>query len=287
MNPKTRVIVLILIMVLVVAFAEVITISILYNTSVNGTRERLQETVKSHARLVEAVARADQKHIRNNSISVREITLSQIREAHSHYEQFSKSGEFTLSNRVGDKIVFLMRHKHLNMNIPKPVSWNSNLAEPMRLALSGESGTIIGLDYKGVKVLAAFEPVSELDLGIVAKIDLSEIRKPFLMAALISGLGAVIMIFIGACCFIKITNPIIEKLKTKVTELNSELNELRGILPICSYCKKIRNDEGSWDQVEVYVKQRADVQFSHGICPDCFEEHFSDFGKEGDAFKDS
>ena len=50
-----------------------------------------------------------------------------------------------------------------------------------------------------------------------------------------------------------------------------EIRTLRGILPICSYCKKIRNDEGYWDHVETYVSAHTDAKFSHGICPTCFD----------------
>lgn len=77
----------------------------------------------------------------------------------------------------------------------------------MRRALSGQSGTVISLDYRGEKVLAAHEPVGELNLGIVAKVDLAEIRAPFIRAMLLSGLVAVVLIMLGAGLFFRITNP--------------------------------------------------------------------------------
>jgi DNA-binding response OmpR family regulator len=49
-----------------------------------------------------------------------------------------------------------------------------------------------------------------------------------------------------------------------------EIRTLRGIMPICSYCKKIRDDEGYWSQVEQYVSAHTEAEFSHGICPTCF-----------------
>lgn len=52
---------------------------------------------------------------------------------------------------------------------------------------------------------------------------------------------------------------------------------LRGLLPICSHCKKIRDDQGQWHAVETYVQERADVDFSHGICPDCLNRHYPNF----------
>ncbi|MDM8551756.1 response regulator [Desulfobacterales bacterium HSG2] len=48
---------------------------------------------------------------------------------------------------------------------------------------------------------------------------------------------------------------------------------LQGFLPICSYCKKIRNDQNYWQQLETYFSTHSDVQFSHGICPECYEKH--------------
>ncbi len=52
----------------------------------------------------------------------------------------------------------------------------------------------------------------------------------------------------------------------------NEVKTLRGIIPICSYCKKIRNDEGAWDILEAYFCKHSDAAFSHGICPDCYQE---------------
>jgi hypothetical protein len=55
-----------------------------------------------------------------------------------------------------------------------------------------------------------------------------------------------------------------------------ELNVLKGILPICSHCKRIRTDEGDWSQVEVYVRRHSEADFSHSICPDCERDMYGD-----------
>lgn len=63
-------------------------------------------------------------------------------------------------------------------------------------------------------------------------------------------------------------------LAERVQELEKALTrvkQLRGLLPICSYCKRIRNDDNYWEQVEQYIAEHSDVQFSHGICPTCYE----------------
>ena len=50
------------------------------------------------------------------------------------------------------------------------------------------------------------------------------------------------------------------------------MNTLRGLLPICASCKKVRNDTGYWEQIESYVRSHYNAEFSHGICPTCFAE---------------
>jgi methyl-accepting chemotaxis protein len=62
-----------------------------------------------------------------------------------------------------------------------------------------------------------------------------------------------------------------ETINQLVTSL-AEIKTLRGIIPICASCKQIRDDEGAWSQVESYVRDHSDAEFSHGICPDCSEK---------------
>lgn len=60
----------------------------------------------------------------------------------------------------------------------------------------------------------------------------------------------------------------------KLSEAREEIKTLQGLLPICSYCKRIRDDQGYWRQLEAYISARTNVVFSHGICPLCIEEHY-------------
>ena len=65
--------------------------------------------------------------------------------------------------------------------------------------------------------------------------------------------------------------------QTLIEELQHAIDHIRtlkGILPICASCKKVRDDEGYWQQVESYQAEHTDVQFSHGICPDCIRRHY-------------
>ncbi|MGD8240727.1 MAG: response regulator [Armatimonadota bacterium] len=64
-------------------------------------------------------------------------------------------------------------------------------------------------------------------------------------------------------------------LADRVRELEdalSQVKQLRGLLPICSYCKRIRDDRNYWQQVDSYIATHTEAQFTHGICPDCIED---------------
>ncbi len=71
-----------------------------------------------------------------------------------------------------------------------------------------------------------------------------------------------------------------EQLISELREALREIKELRGILPICSHCKKIRDDAGYWRQVENYIQDRTDAQFTHSICPDCLKKYYPDIADD-------
>jgi len=71
------------------------------------------------------------------------------------------------------------------------------------------------------------------------------------------------------------------RIKQRTAELKSseaEIQTLKGIIPICSYCKNIRNDDGAWDKLEEYITRHSDAQFSHGACPKCLTKALEEAG---------
>jgi hypothetical protein len=69
-----------------------------------------------------------------------------------------------------------------------------------------------------------------------------------------------------------------EELAAKVAELEAareNIDVLSGLIPICAHCKKVRDDQGYWEQVDLYIRKHAPVEFSHGICPDCLTKHYA------------
>lgn len=72
------------------------------------------------------------------------------------------------------------------------------------------------------------------------------------------------------------------ELITSLQESLARVNVLSGLLPICAACKKIRDDQGYWTQIEAYIRDHSDAQFTHGMCPECTKEWFSDTKPEKD-----
>ncbi len=219
MTGRRRIFLILLIMTAVSFALVAISVSFLYNTALKEEQERLVETAQSQARLIEAVARFDSRYSRNYPEGPEMATLSQIEDAHRQYKGFGETGEFTLARLENDNIIFLLSHRHSDLDHPRPVPFKSDIAEPMTRALSGQSGTMVGHDYRGELVLAAYEPVNELGFGIVAKIDLSEIQAPFKMAIAVT-LGISVLVILGGVYLVyRVSNPIIRLLENRSSEL--------------------------------------------------------------------
>ena len=68
----------------------------------------------------------------------------------------------------------------------------------------------------------------------------------------------------------------LEQANKKLQLALSEVKTLSGLLPICTSCKKIRDDKGYWNQIESFIRDRSEAEFSHGICPDCAKKLYPD-----------
>ena len=68
-----------------------------------------------------------------------------------------------------------------------------------------------------------------------------------------------------------------ERLIIELRDALAKIKTLSGLLPICTSCKKIRDDKGYWEQVEVYIRDRSEAEFSHGLCPECLKKNYPEF----------
>jgi hypothetical protein len=69
--------------------------------------------------------------------------------------------------------------------------------------------------------------------------------------------------------------------RNELQEALSEIKTLSGLLPICASCKKIRDDKGYWNQIEAYIRDRSEAEFSHSICPECAKRLYSELAQNG------
>jgi PAS domain S-box-containing protein len=170
------------------------TLYLLYETAFEQQKRRLLEMVTSQKLLIESIDKFNQELVmEGGSFSV---TLSQIQRAYKRFEGLGDTGEILLGTIEKDGIRFLSKQRH---DGEKAISLGLRLknAEPMKKALSGMTGAITGLDYRRKMVLAAYTPIASLNLGLVAKVDLDEIRAPFIQAGLYGASFAVFLVLIG------------------------------------------------------------------------------------------
>jgi hypothetical protein len=73
------------------------------------------------------------------------------------------------------------------------------------------------------------------------------------------------------------------KINAELSKALSEVKELKGLLPICSSCKKIRDEQGEWHVLEGYIQRRTDATFSHGVCPECLQRLYPELVQMGDT----
>jgi PAS domain S-box-containing protein len=220
MHRYKQLFLLILVLACVSVLVAAIAIGSLYAAALKQQRARLADTARSQARLMESVARFNQQYVHEFPGGAEAATLYQIEDAHRQYPGFGETGGFAFARRQGDHIVFLHSHR-AGLEIPQPVPMDSQFAEPMRRALRGERGTMIGADYSGTEVLAAYEPVAELGMGIVAKIDAAEVRAPFVHAALVAAGAGSVVVLLGAVLFGALTNPAIRRLERSEHEFRT------------------------------------------------------------------
>ena len=90
-----------------------------------------------------------------------------------------------------------------------------------------------------------------------------------LLQTFVGVLAVTVLALTGALAERRRADQVKAALISQLEEALDEIKTLRGLIPICAWCKSIRNDEGSWEQLEAYLRDRTEAEFSHGICPQC------------------
>ncbi|MEG3639912.1 PAS domain S-box protein [Magnetococcus sp. PR-3] len=215
MDNQKGLISLFLIMALTVLCVVMGLLFLLYKDALASKQAHLQDLAINQASLIEAVAQFDDMYSHNFPSGAIEATLSQIRDAHGKSIGFGQSGEFIIAHKIGGQgtLNFVVAHRFF-LASAKMFKNNPNHISPvMAAALAGKQGVEQLKDYRGEWVMAAYAPVTKLHMGVVAKMDLREIRAPFIQALKL-GLGmAVLLIGLGSLVYLRVGQRLLGRLE--------------------------------------------------------------------------
>jgi PAS domain S-box-containing protein len=159
---------------------------VLYPNNMEGNKSKLQSVSEGLASLINAVSEFDEQYSADVFAGgAAAATLSQLEKAIRLDLGFEETGEIVIGRKHGDQIRFLS-YSRFTGGVPRDVPWQGVKAGPMRKALDGESGITEDVDYRGKRVLAAYEPITGLGLGIVTKQDVEEMRQPYLVTGYVN-----------------------------------------------------------------------------------------------------
>lgn len=212
------------IMLMVGLLATITSIAVHYRTSIGIEQARVLEFVESQARVVAAVARFDSQHSSDaHPLGAKEATLSQLLVTLGQRDDIPSSGEVLLAHR-NKQLELVLDYTPHSITAEHPLSGVSEQA--LNFALNGESGTVFGIDHRGQQVLVAYTHLPDLDRGLIAKVDMSELRAPFVTASLTAFVASLLVVALGSLLFKQI-----QQLKTLpdkqgvIHESHSGINE--------------------------------------------------------------
>jgi len=199
---------------------------------------------------------------------------------------FSKSGEILYSSN-NDDIGGFNKEKYL-LEIVDKGNVSTNVVRKMgrsregRVVKSDVVETYVPI-MRDHKLIGAFEIYYDIT-NRRQSLDSLLLRSSSFLFAIASGLliAVIIILFKASHATIK-QKQMEEERERLIIDLQDALAKvktLKGMLPICSVCKKIRDDKGYWNQIEAYIRAHSGAEFSHGICPDCAKKLYGDILKE-------
>ena len=147
-----------------------------------------------------------------------EKTLKYFRDARgAEHDVVGDTGEFVIAERDGNSMRFLFRSRSPNETSPS-VPFESDLVEPLRRALSGQTGTMFATDCRGKKVFAAYSPVPHTPWGFIVKIEAAEVWAPALNTTVVLGAITLVLVVVGSVLIMIVGRPLIQELESQIVE---------------------------------------------------------------------
>lgn len=202
MSERRGLVILVLIMMLITLAVAGLALGTLYSAAVDRHRQNLSQAVRLQSQLLKAPPAAQGKEEGGG-----------LSEAASIYRMLGPDGTLALGRLDGDRVIYLDNPWLPNDKGEAAVLSGPEQETPMRRALAGEQGSILTRNDKGAPALAAFMPVPELGLGIVARSDLESVRGPFIDSLKLAGGLALLLILAGVLLFFAVGNPILRRMR--------------------------------------------------------------------------
>jgi diguanylate cyclase (GGDEF)-like protein/PAS domain S-box-containing protein len=191
-----------------------VTSALIYLSALERAHEYLKDIASIRAAFAGAVLDFDREESADFPGGGRAATLSQLRDARESMPGFGETGELLIAEKTAANVKFVVPTRFQESAEPLEVASGSEMARPVLRALTGERGSLIVRDYRGKRVIAGYAPVEGYPLAVVAKMDLADIRAPFLTTAAFVGVFIALLVIVGAWFFTKVTRPVQRKLAT-------------------------------------------------------------------------
>ncbi|MDD2332108.1 MAG: response regulator [Candidatus Cloacimonetes bacterium] len=128
--------------------------------------------------------------------------------------------------------------------------------------------------YKILEILKGDDQLKHIPVIMITAAPLEEELEPLRRSFELGAMDYISKPFASVELLMRVQSALrIEKQRKDIIAANETISSLNKLLPICSYCKKIRSDKDYWEEVEVYISEHTDTLFSHSICPDCYQKH--------------
>jgi PAS domain S-box-containing protein len=260
-------------MIVVSVIVLSLTLWMLYRSNFEQRVEELQAMVRGQVSLIEAVARFDRQHVGEDfSGGANAATLQQIIDGYSDLGGFGDTGEFVVGLRRGDEIEFLSEFRFPQGGQRTVVPLTTDRAAPMRRALNNEPGWMMGPDYRGERVLAAFEPIKELNLGLVAKLDMREVTAPFMRAAATALCIAAVVVFIGGLLVLRMARPMVLRIEGSQKRFRTLLESAPDAMVIIDASGEIVMVNRRAEEIFGYSRDEMTGQSVEKLMPPRFRE---------------
>lgn len=218
-----RIALLIMTMFTVALAAVGMTMQQLYHAAYIEKEQELLEMLDNQVAMMNAIARFDAKKYEESDQRVVEDTLAQVIDAHKRKQNFFSSDEFFMVSQTADRLHFLIAERHFLGPVAGEFYQNKRYKVFLDALRGGKGVALIRHFSTNEKMLAAYRYVPELEVGLVAWESLSELRKPFVAAIFLSGIGSILLVLMGMGLFVVLTRPILNDLRDEVG--NKELAE--------------------------------------------------------------